>query len=84
MVTPESEIVANNILKELPEYIPYMKLATKRTGSTGTMELLIKSMFLAKHLGSRWGLDIGAPEVADFGRKIHRLDFLNSDENATV
>ena len=84
IVTPESEMVANNILKELPDYIPYMKLSTNQTASMGTMELLIKSMFLAKHLGTRWGLDIGAPEVADFGRKIHRLDFLNSDENSTV
>lgn len=84
IVTPESEMVATSILKELPDYIPYMKLATERVGSTGTMELLIKSMFLAKHLGTRWGLDIGAPEVADFGRKIHRLDFLNCDEDSTV
>lgn len=84
IVTPESEMVADSILSELPDYIPYMKLATEQTGSMGTMELLIKSMFLAKQLGTRWGLDIGAPEVADFGRKIHKLDFLNSDEDSKV
>ena len=81
IVTPESEKVASDILKELPDYIPCMKLTTKLAGSTGTMELLIKSMYLAKFFGNRWGLDVGAPEVADFGRIIHRLDFLYNNDN---
>lgn len=80
IVTPESEKVANDILTELPDYIPYMKLTTTNTDSVGTIELLIKSMYLAKYLGKRWGLDIGAPEVADFGRKIHKMDFLNNND----
>lgn len=41
------------------------------------MELLLKSMYLCKYLGTRWGLDIGAPDVAEFGRIIHSMDFLD-------
>ena len=34
-------------------------------------------MYLTKYLRTRWGLHIGAPEVADFGRVIYKLDFSN-------
>lgn len=84
LITPESEKIADNILKELPDYIPCMKLTTTRTDSVGTIELLIKSMYLAKYFGKRWGLDIGAPEVADFGRRIHKLDFLDTNNDSTI
>lgn len=77
LVTPESKEVAENILTELPDDIPLMRLSTNSQGSLGTMVLLLKGMYLAKYLGLRWGLDIGAPRVADFGRIIHKKDFLN-------
>lgn len=79
LVTPESKEVAENILTELPPDIPLMRLSTNFSGSLGTMDLLLKGMYLSKYLGLRWGLDIGAPKVADFGRIIHRKDFLNND-----
>lgn len=78
LVTPESKDVAENILTELPSDIPLMRLTTDAFGSYGTMDLLLKGMYLSKYLGLRWGLDIGAPKVADFGRIIHKKDFLNS------
>ncbi|MDE5877688.1 MAG: hypothetical protein K2H47_09380 [Muribaculaceae bacterium] len=77
IVSAESSKVANDILKELPAEIPLMRLTTDLTGSAATIELLIKSMYLARYLGERWGLDIGAPKVADFGRIIHRMDFID-------
>lgn len=77
LTTPESKEVAENILSELPSDIPLMRLSTDSQGSLGTMVLLLKGMYLAKYLGLRWGLDIGAPRVADFGRIIHKKDFLN-------
>lgn len=79
LVTQESRNVAENILTELPPDIPLMRLSTDFVGSLGTMDLLLKGMYLSKYLGLRWGLDIGAPKVADFGRIIHRKDFLNND-----
>lgn len=81
LTSPDSEKIANAILNELPDYIPCMKLTATRDDSAGTIELLIKSMYLAKYLGKRWGLDIGAPEVADFGRRIYGLDFLDTNNN---
>lgn len=76
LVSPESQSVAQNILAELPADIPLMRLSTDKSGTDGTIDLLLKGMHLSKYLGMRWGLDIGAPNVADFGRAIHRLDFL--------
>lgn len=75
IVTPESARIANDILAVLPDDIPVMRLETDKSGSAGTIDLLVKGMHLAKHLGHRWGLDIGAPKVADFGRTIHSMDF---------
>lgn len=86
LLTPESEKVANSLLAELPDDIPVMKLSTDKIGSDGTLDLLIKGMYLSKYLGIRWGLDIGAPNVAEFGKNIHRMDFLEkslSNEHAT-
>ena len=76
LVTPESERLANDMLAELPGDIPVMRLSTDRAGSEGTIDLLVKGMYLSKHLGLRWGLDIGAPNVAEFGKAIHRMDFV--------
>lgn len=86
LVTPESEKVANSLLAELPDDIPVMKLSTEKIGSEGTLDLLIKGIYLSKYLGIRWGLDIGAPNVAEFGKNIHRLDFVEkslSNKHAT-
>lgn len=84
LVTPESKDVSENILSELPSDIPVMRLSTDFIGSFGTMDLLLKGMYLSKYLGLRWGLDIGAPKVADFGRIIHKKDFMDNevDNNA--
>lgn len=79
LVTPESRDVAENILSELPSDIPVMRLSTGFKGTSGTMDLLLKGMYLSKYLGLRWGLDIGAPKVADFGRIIHKKDFMYND-----
>jgi len=78
LVTPESRDDAENILTELPSDIPVMRLATDFQGSLGTMDLLLKGMYLSKYLGLRWGLDIDAPKVADFGRVIHKKDFMDN------
>lgn len=75
LITPESSDVAESILGELPQHIPVMRISTSVSGSEGIIELLIKGMYATHCLGQRWGLDIGAPRVADFGRIIHRKDF---------
>lgn len=79
LVTPESKEVAESILTELPADIPLMRLSTNLNGSYGLIDLLLKGMYLSKYLGLRWGLDIGAPKVADFGRVIHKKDFMVTD-----
>lgn len=80
LVTPESERLANDMLAELPGDIPVMRLSTDRVGSEGTIDLLVKGMYLSKYLGLRWGLDIGAPNVAEFGKAIHRMDFVEKSQ----
>lgn len=80
LITPESKRIAEDILDELPKDIPIMRLETAFKGSQGVMDLLLKSMYLSKYLGSRWGLDIGAPNVAEFGKVIHSKDFMNLEE----
>lgn len=76
LISPESETIAEGILAQLPDDIPIMRLSTQIPGTNGTMELLLKGMYLSKYLGLRWGLDIGAPKVADFGKVIHKMDFM--------
>lgn len=68
--------VAEGILSELPDYIPVFRLETEKDGSESIMHLLIKGMFLSRVLGERWGLDLGAPKVPDFGRVIFKKDYL--------
>lgn len=82
LISPENEAVANGILSEIPADIPIMKLGTECEGSNGTIELLLKSMYLANSMGNRWGMDISAPNVATFGKIIHSKDFLRNT-NAT-
>lgn len=84
LVTPESEKMASAMLAELPTDIPVMKLTTDKRGSDGTLELLLKGMYLSKYLGLRWGLDIGAPNVAEFGKAIHRMDFMERDTESSM
>ncbi len=84
LITPESKEVAENILSELPSDIPLMRLLTDFDGSHGTIDLLLKGMYLSKYLGLRWGLDIGAPKVAKFGRIIHKKDFMDNTIESIV
>lgn len=84
LLTPESRDVAEGILSQLPEYIPVMRLSTELSGSAGTIDLLLKDMYLSKYLGQRWGLDIGAPDVAEFGRIIHKKDFMEQNKSMPI
>lgn len=77
LISQESRKIAEDILKELPGEIPVMRISSNLVGSAATIELLIKGMHMVRYLGTRWNLDVGAPKVADFGRIIHNLDFLN-------
>ena len=54
-----------------------MRLSTEASSADGIMELLIKGMHLSMLIGMRWGLDIGHPEVAEFGKSIYRMDFMD-------
>ena len=79
LVTPESENVAASLLSELPPDIPVMRLGTPLKGSQGTMDLLVKGMYLVKFMGLRWGLDVGTPDVPEFGRIIYHKDFMKEN-----
>lgn len=83
LVTPESAKMAGAMLAELPTDIPVMRLTTDKRGSEGTLELLLKGMYLSKYLGLRWGLDIGAPNVAEFGKALHRMDFMVTHDDSS-
>lgn len=83
LVSPESEKVADAMLAQVPDDIPVMILSTEKKGSDGTADLLVKGMYLSKFLGLRWGLDIGAPNVAEFGKAMHRMDYMESGTATT-
>lgn len=73
--TPGSVEFTDSIISELPPDIPVLELSTTMKDSFGSIDLLVKGMYVTKYLSDRWGLDIGAPKVEEFGTAIFKKCF---------
>jgi hydroxymethylpyrimidine pyrophosphatase-like HAD family hydrolase/fructoselysine-6-P-deglycase FrlB-like protein len=74
LVTPEEEEIADETIKLIPNDIPLIRICTSRRGPIGTLELLIKVLYLTKIAGDARNIDPGRPNVPEFGRQIYHLN----------
>lgn len=81
LVSPKEEDLANKTLNLLPTTIPKLILSTKQGLSLGTIDLLIKSFYLAEAVGTKEGIDPGRPGVPYYGSKLYNLRYLSLLDN---
>ncbi len=81
LVTPEEEGLAYKTLSLLPAHIPKLTLSTKHRLSLSTIDLLIKSFYLAEKVGAKVGIDPGRPGVPEYGVKLYNLRYLSLLDN---
>lgn len=75
IVTPEEEAIANKTLAILPSYIPKFIVRSSTTGALASIELLVKSFYLANSIGKLQQIDPGRPGVPAFGSKLYNLQY---------
>lgn len=75
IVTPEEEAIAAKTLAILPTYIPKLIIRSKTTGALASIELLVKSFYLANSIGKLQQIDPGKPGVPAFGSKLYNLQY---------
>lgn len=73
LISPQDKEVAKRTLDLLPRNIPSIELTTELGGPSGTLDLLIQSMYLVGTLGKLKNIDPGRPGVPQFGREIYHL-----------
>jgi len=73
LITPQEKEIAEKTLSIVPKEIPVLRLNTNFLGSIGSLELILKILFLVKVVGISEGVDPGMPKVPTFGRKIYHL-----------
>lgn len=75
--TPADRSLAERTAALLPPSVPILRIYSDSDGVGGSIELVIKSMYLAKVLGDLRGVDPGRPHVPTFGRKLYGMRFRN-------
>lgn len=75
LITPDERRIAERTLDLIPENIPLVQITTDKTGPTGSLELLVKMLYLVNLVGTVRGIDPGMPGVPSFGRRIYNLRF---------
>lgn len=75
LITPEEEDLANKTLALLPKKIPVLKIFTKYLGSAASIDLLVKSFYLAEEIGRLRKIDPGRPGVPSYGSKLYNLRY---------
>lgn len=75
LITPDEKQLAQKTLLQLPKDIPILKIQSEKNGAASTIELLIKSFYLVKKIGSARGIDPGRPGVPGFGSKLYHLSY---------
>lgn len=63
----------NKTLDLLPRDIQVLRLQSKCTGPSASIDLTIRAFGLVRDLGTLQGIDPGRPGVPEFGRKIYHL-----------
>lgn len=77
IVTPEEEAIATKTLAILPAYIPKLRIRSNATGGLASIDLLVKSFYLANSIGKLQKIDPGRPGVPAFGSKLYNLQYTN-------
>jgi len=72
IVTPEEEAIAS---KTLAAYIPKLIIRSNASGALASIELLVKSFYLANSIGKLQQIDPGKPGVPAFGSKLYNLQY---------
>ena len=75
LVTPWSTMLADRTLGILPEEILVARLEAPTDDAAGSLNLLVQAMHLVGEFGAARGVDPGKPKVAEFGRRIHHMDY---------
>lgn len=71
--TPEDTEIARKTLDLLPNNISSIKIDTQLSGPAGSLDLLVKTMYLVNLAGKANGINPGSPGVPKFGRSIYHL-----------
>lgn len=73
LITPQERDIAERTLSLVPKGIPILRLSTQISGPVGSLELIIKVLFLVYVAGISEGVDPGKPNVPIFGREMYHL-----------
>lgn len=84
LITPDERKMAEKTLALLPKHIPSLRLITDRTGPIGTLDLLVKMLYMVHLVGISRNIDPGMPGVPTFGRRIYHLHSLSYDKYAPL
>lgn len=73
LITPQEKEIAEKTLGLVPKEIPVLRLNTEILGPVGSLELILKVLFLVHVVGISEEVDPGMPKVPTFGREIYHL-----------
>lgn len=80
LISADQEKIATDILAELPKDIAVLRIISEEKGDEAFMDFMLKGQYLCNAFAMRWGLDLAKPNVPQFGKKIHKMDFMESTE----
>ena len=75
LITPEDKELAEKTLALIPANIPVLRIESMRIDSNSSIDLLIKSFYLADLMGDIQNIDPGRPGVPDYGSKLYHLNY---------
>lgn len=75
IITPEEKELAEKTLALLPKTIPILIIKSSYVGATASIDLLVKSFYLADAVGKFKGIDPGRPGVPAYGSKLYHLKY---------
>lgn len=73
LVTPASQELASETLREIPAEVSSSAWTFERDGPTAALQGLLRSISFAATAARRIGLDPGRPGVPDFGHRIYEM-----------
>lgn len=73
LVQPETIELADATIAEFPTDTHVAELRTDLPGIAGTLDLLVGTMRITANMAPNRALDVGSPEVPQFGRRLYKL-----------
>lgn len=77
LVQPETSELAEATMAEFPSETHVIKLRTDLEGVAGTLDLIVRTMRLTATMAPNRAVDVGAPDVPQFGRRLYKLPASN-------